>query len=173
MEKSKIAELMKKLKIPKPWPAGFYLKPEGKRILKALIAENLSSRDIAKVLGKSYGAILNIYTHAGISLPGKLVAKNSKNGSKIKEKIKEEELAKFSAQLKKEERTWPEPEILEISEEAWRRPGTKRSYTSRWDYKGSDIVAALFYRIVSSLPKRDAILMALPAVLLAKNILKR
>ena len=136
MEKSEIAELVKKLKIPKPWPSGFYSKPEGKRILKALIAENLSSRDIAKVLGKSYGAILNIYTHAGISLPGKLVAKNSKNGSKIKEKIKEEELAKFSAQLKKEERTWPEPEILEISEEAWRRPGTKRSYTSRWDYKG-------------------------------------
>ncbi|HEY4495029.1 MAG TPA: HTH domain-containing protein [Candidatus Paceibacterota bacterium] len=137
MEKSKIAELMKKLKIPKPWPAGFYLKPEGKRILKALIAENLSSRDIAKVLGKSYGAILNIYTHAGISLPGKLVAKNSKNGSKIKEKIKEEELAKFSAQLKKEERSWPEPEILEVSEEAWHLPGTRRGYASRWDYKGS------------------------------------
>jgi len=137
MEKSKIAELMKKLKIPKPWPAGFYLKPEGKRILKALIAEKLTSRDIAKVLGKSYGAILNIYTHAGISLPGKLVAKNSKNGSKNKEKVKEEELAKFSVQLKKEERSWPEPEILEVSEEAWRRPGSRRGYTSRWDYKGS------------------------------------
>ena len=80
MEKSEIAELVKKLKIPKPWPAGFYLKPEGKRILKALVAENLTSRDIAKVLGKSYVAVLNIYTHAGISLPGLSVVRNSKNG---------------------------------------------------------------------------------------------
>ena len=136
MEKSEIAELVKKLKIPKPWPAGFYLKPEGKRILKALVAENLTSRDIAKVLGKSYVAVLNIYTHAGISLPGLSVVRNSKNGSKNKEKVKEEELAKFSAQLKKEERSWPEPEILEISEEAWHRPGKRRGYTSRWDYKG-------------------------------------
>jgi len=61
----------------------------------------------------------------------------SKNGSKNKEKVKEEELAKFSVQLKKEERSWPEPEILEVSEEAWRRPGSRRGYTSRWDYKGS------------------------------------
>src|SRR3989344_3391277 len=140
MEKSEIAELVKKLKIPKPWPSGFYSKPEGKRILKALVAENLTSRDIANVLGKSYVAVLNIYTHAGISLPGLKVTKNSKNGSKskekIKEKVKEEELVKFSAQLKKEERSWPEPEILEVSEEAWHRPGTRRGYTSRWDYKG-------------------------------------
>ena len=60
MEKSEIAELVKKLKIPKPWPSGFYSKPEGKRILKALVAENLTSRDIANVLGKSYVAVLNI-----------------------------------------------------------------------------------------------------------------
>lgn len=136
MEKTKIAELVKKLKIPKPWPTGFYLKPEGRKILKALIAEGLTSRDIAKVLNKSYGAVLNIYTHAGISLPGLSTIRNSKNGSKNKEKVKEEELAKFSAQLKKEERSWSEPEILEISEEAWHRPGTRRGYTSRWDYKG-------------------------------------
>ncbi len=131
MEKSEIAVLVKKLKIPKPWPAGFYLKPEGKRILKALIADGLTSRDIAKILGKNLVAIYNIYGRAGISLPKPQAA--SKN-SKIK--AKEEEAAKFVAQLKKEERAWPEPEILEVSEEAWHRPGTRRGYTSRWDYKG-------------------------------------
>ncbi len=136
MEKSETAELVKKLKIPKPWPAGFYLKPEGKRILKALAAGSLTSREIAKVLGKSYGAVLNIYTHAGISLPGLSVTRKSKNGSKAKEKAKEEEAAKLTAQLKKEERSWIEPEILEVSEDAWSRPGTRRGYTSRWDYKG-------------------------------------
>jgi len=129
MEKAKIAELVKKSKIPKPWPAGFYLKPEGKKILKALVAEGLIARDIAKVLGKSFIAVRNIYSNAGINLP-----LPASKGSKIK--IKEEEASKLAAQLKKEERSWPEPEILEISEEAWHRPGTRRGYTSRWDYKG-------------------------------------
>ena len=64
MEKAKIAELVKKSKIPKPWPAGFYLKPEGKKILKALVAEGLIARDIAKVLGKSFIAVRNIYSFA-------------------------------------------------------------------------------------------------------------
>lgn len=136
MEKSEIATLVKKLKIPKPWPAGFYLKPEGKKILKALAAENLTSREIAKILGKSYVAVSNIYLRASISLPGLSVTKNSSKGSKGKEKAKEEELAKFSAQLKKEERSWPEPEVLEVSEDAWHNPGTRRGFTSRWDYKG-------------------------------------
>lgn len=127
MEKLEIAKLARKLKIPKPWPARFYSKPEGKRILKSLVAENLTTRNIAEVLGKSYVATKQIYSSAGISLPIP-VSKGSK--------IKEEEAVKLSAQLKKEERVWPEPEILEISEEAWRRPGTRRGYTSRWDYKG-------------------------------------
>lgn len=135
MEKSEIAELIKKLKIPKPWPAGFYLKPEGKRILKALVAEGLTSREIAKILGKSYVAVLNIYMRAGISLPLP-PTKGSKKDLKIKEKIKEEEKKKLILTLKKEERSWISPEVLEISEEAWHRPGIRRGYASRWDYKG-------------------------------------
>lgn len=127
MEKSEIAKLVRKLKVPKPWPAGFYLKPEGKRILKALIAENLTARDITKVLGKNYVAVSDIYRRAGISLPMPV-----SKGSKVKEK----EVAKLAADLKKEERVWPEPEVLEISEEAWNRPGARRGYMSRFDYKG-------------------------------------
>ena len=128
MDKAEIAKLIKKLKVPQPWPPRFYLKPEGKRILKALVAENLTARDIAKVLNKSLVAVQHIYSYAGVKLLNQPVS------SRLK--VKEDEAAKLVVQLKKEERSWPEPEILEITEEAWRRPGTRRGYTSRWDYKG-------------------------------------
>lgn len=128
MEKLKIAKLVKKFKIPNPWPRGFYLKPKGKKILKALVAENLTARDISEVLNKSLVAIQHMYSHAGVKLS------NMPAPSRLK--IKEEKRVKLIAQLKKEERSWPEPEVLEITEEAWHRPGSRRGYMSRFDYKG-------------------------------------
>ncbi len=127
--------MVKKLKIPKPWPAGFYLKPEGKKILKTLAAKGLSADDIGKILDKSQVAVHNIYKRSGVRLPAIFIGR-SEDVKKSREKIKEKEEAKFVAQLKKEERSWSDPEILEVGEEAWRRPGTRRGYTSRWDYKG-------------------------------------
>ncbi|MEK7198131.1 MAG: helix-turn-helix domain-containing protein, partial [Patescibacteria group bacterium] len=62
MKKAELDLLIKKLKIPKTWPMGFSLKPEGKRILKALVAEGLSAEEIAKLLNKSIASIYNIYS---------------------------------------------------------------------------------------------------------------
>lgn len=69
MEKAKIVELIKKLKIPKPWPAGFYLKSEGKKILKALVDEGLVADEISKVLNKNINAIYYLYGRSKIKLP--------------------------------------------------------------------------------------------------------
>lgn len=53
-----------------------------------------------------------------------------------KEAKKEKEIADLASFLASQERSWPEAVILEVSEEAWRKPGTRRGYASRWDYKG-------------------------------------
>ncbi|GEM_PF-2753644 len=63
------------------------------------------------------------------------------NKANIKAKVdkaalKEKEIADLKSDLAGQERSWPECINLEVSEEAWRRPGTRRGYTSRWDYKG-------------------------------------
>lgn len=135
MEKSEIAALARKLKIPKLWPAGFYLKPKGKRILKSLVDNGLSSEEIAQILGKSIASVSMMYSRAKIGIPRRVT--NSGNGRFKKiNKEKEEKIVKIEAELKSHERSWPEPEILEVSEKAWHRPGSRRGYTSRWDYKG-------------------------------------
>lgn len=71
MEKERVVKIIKKLKIPKPWPAGFYLKPEGKRILKTLAAERINAEEIAKLIGKSINSVYNMYTRSKIGLPRK------------------------------------------------------------------------------------------------------
>lgn len=135
MKNSEIADIRKKLKIPKSWPAGFSLKPEGKKILKTLVDKNLSTEEIAKILNKTIASIHCIYSRAKIKIPRQTV--NDKNGKLKTRKISRmEEIAKLEAELKSRERFWPESEILEVSQEAWQRPGARRGYTSRWDYKG-------------------------------------
>lgn len=139
MEKAEIANLRKKLKIPNPWPPGFYLKPEGKRILKVLASKKLDAREISKILGKSLSAVHNFFTRSGIKLPTSFVRNSQKfreEYKKNREMVEEEEKRKLTLSLKKEERSWTSPEILEISEEAWHKPGVRRGYASRFDYKG-------------------------------------
>lgn len=134
MEKAEVAKLRKELKIPKPWPPGFYLKPEGKRVLKALANKNLTAKDISRILGKTMVSVNHFYARSGVKLPALF---NRGEEAKIaRMKVKEKEKKELVSRLKKEERFWVSPEILEISEEAWNRPGIRRGYTSRWDYKG-------------------------------------
>lgn len=135
MKNSEIVDIRKKLKIPKSWPAGFSLKPEGKKILKTLVDKNLSTEEIAKILNKTIASIHCIYSRTKIKIPRQAV--NDENGKPKTKKISRlEEIAKLEAKLKSQERSWPESEILEVSQEAWQRPGARRGYTSRWDYKG-------------------------------------
>lgn len=169
MEKAEIAELIKKLKIPKPWPDGFYLKPEGKRILKALVAEKLSGRDVAQILGKSLSAVNNIYTLSGIKRP-RLYAKISEEA---REKARKEEAAKLAVKLKKEERFWPEPEILEISEEAWHRPGIRRGYSSRWDYKGPGYRSGIILEGCRKFAEEGCRFIGVIGGLVSKNYIKK
>lgn len=135
MKISEIADIRRELKIPKSWPAGFSLKPEGKKILKALVDKNLSTEEITKILGKTIASIHCIYSRARIKIPRQTVS-DENNKPKTEKISKTEEIIKFAAKLKGQERSWPESEILEISQEAWQRPGARRGYASRWDYKG-------------------------------------
>lgn len=204
MTKAEVGVLVKKFKIPRPWPKGFSLKPKGKKVLKSLVNEGLTAQEISEVLGKTINATHTIYSSSGIKLPRpvsgafkwndkmdeamfdgyrkstnyqrgeernalqletieKINAVRDKNvreirnwtavhlhmqampasrklvwggGIESRKKIKEESIAKMVASLRKEERSWPEPEVLEISEDAWHRSGIRRGYVSRWDYKG-------------------------------------
>lgn len=204
MTRSEINILVKKFKIPRPWPAGFSLKPEGKKILKALVDEGLTAKKISEVLGKTINSIHMLYSGLRIKLPRPALGaskwnakmeeamfdgyrksaeckKNSERnnlkldtlkkintardknvgeiknwaavslhmsglsaekklswggGDDLREKNKEDDIEQMKIFLRKEERSWPEPEVLEISEEAWHRPGARRGYMSRFDYKG-------------------------------------
>ena len=204
MTKVEVDALIKKLKIPSPWPVGFSIKPEGKRILKALVNKGLTTLEISKVLNKTINAIHAIYTHSRIKLPWpvlKALKWNSKmdeamfdaykksakyprgsernnfqwgalkkintlrdrntkkittwhavhlhmqsmpvgkklvwgGGNNSNKQSREIDVEQIKAILKKEERSWPEPEVLEISEEVWHRQGIRRGYMSRFDYKG-------------------------------------
>src|SRR3989344_6534663 len=86
MKKSEIAIIKKELKMSKDWPDGFYLKPKGKKILKALVDKNLGASGIAEVLGKSIDFVRHIYSYARIKIPRQAVGGNH-NKPDIKDQI--------------------------------------------------------------------------------------
>lgn len=242
MEKAKITELTKKLKIPKPWPLGFSSKPEGKRILKALVNECLTADEISKVLNKNLNAIYHLYNRSKIKLLRsaseayqwnsrmndimfdgyqkstkypkgdernalqlftikKINTARDKNTREIKnwasvhlhmqnmplekklvwggnysvsKKLnKENDIAKIKLQLKKEERSWLEPEVLEINEEAWHRPGTRRGYMSRFDYKGSGYRSGIILEECRKLAEEGCHFIGIVGGLVSKSYIKK
>lgn len=242
MEKAKTAELIKKLKIPKTWPKGFSLKPEGKKILKALLAEGLSAEEIAKLLNKSIASIYGISSRSKIKLPRQAVMPSKWNdkmdeamfsgyrestkhlrgddrnklqliviqkinsvrdhniseiknwhsvhlhmqnmplekrlvwggGNNSSKKLnRENDIAKIELQLKKEERFWPEPEVLEISEEAWHRSGARRGYMSRFDYKGPGYRSGIILEECRKLVEEGCHFIGIVGGLISKSYVKK
>lgn len=239
MKKAELDLLIKKLKIPKTWPMGFSLKPEGKRILKALVAEGLSAEEIAKLLNKSIASIYNIYSRDKIKLPRpavmaskwnnkmdeamfsgyresvnhlrgadrnklqlvviqKINAVRDPNISEIKNwhavhlhmqnmplekrlswggsvdfKSKEADIAQMEATLKREERYWPEPEILEVSEETWHCPGSRRGYMSRLDYKGPGYRSGIILEECKKLAEEGCHFIGVVGGLVSKNYVRK
>ncbi|MBI2634942.1 MAG: hypothetical protein HYW79_00090 [Parcubacteria group bacterium] len=101
---------------------------------------------------------------------------NDKAGPKAKvdkEKVKQEEIEKFTAQLKKEERSWPEQEVLEVSEEAWNRPGVRRGYTSRWDYKGPGYRSGIILEGCRKFAEEGCRFIVLVGGLVSKNYVRK
>ena len=75
------------------------------------------------------GQLRNFASNYGIKIQKEV-------GKTTKEDKKRKSLEQLKAQLEKQQRSWPDPEVIQMTEEAWNYPGVRRGYISRVDYKG-------------------------------------
>lgn len=90
---------------------------------------------------------------------------------------KEDQVAELKKELIKEERSWNEPEILEVKEDDWKRPGVRRGYLSRIDYKDrgyrSGTIQLAFQKFCEEGTHLNALVAGLISKPFAKKELKR